>query len=131
MGHISSVFANEDEARSAWEERRDEIMDSWMNRTTGDRPWGWWAFEAGRPPHLQPLRPGKWKSSEEIDEYYIEPVRWLAAHGLREDEIAEIKRRADEARPRIGTPAEQYSTDIDRQDRRKAKLWEAVKQAKN
>ena len=44
-----------------------------------------------------------------LDEYEIEPVAWMAAHGHLTDKrggSAKIAERANEARPRIGTPAE-------------------------
>ena len=67
----------------------------------------------------------------EVDAYYIEPVVFLASIGeLREDEIAELREAAEDARPRIGTDAEVYGFGgVDMIDRRRVKLWEAVRAA--
>jgi hypothetical protein len=59
----------------------------------GFRPWGWWRFEAGRE---EPPR-------------HDEAVLYLAERGeLRDHELAAIAERANEGKPRIGTPAEHY-----------------------
>jgi hypothetical protein len=66
-----------------------------------------------------------------VDEYYIEPVAFLASIGeLREDEIAEIREAAEEARPRIGTEAEVHgSGGVDMIDQRRVKMWDRVREA--
>jgi hypothetical protein len=75
------------------------------------------------------------KSTEEqadlYDEYVTEPLLFLASFGeLRADELAELKAKADEARPRIGTGRERIgSGGVDRADRRRVRLWEAVSAA--
>ena len=55
-------------------------------------------------------------------------MAWMAAHGhLTDEELAKIAERANEARPRIGTPAEHIgSGGVDRADRRAVRLYEAV-----
>jgi hypothetical protein len=79
------------------------------------RPWGWWRFEAGRE---EPSR--------------AEGVVYLAECGeLTGEEVAAIAERANEARIRIGTPAEHCGgTDGSyRPDRDAVELHEAVKRA--
>jgi hypothetical protein len=78
----------------------------------GHRPWAWWHYFAERPQHVigydDYRRSAEGKSTEEradlYDEYETEPLLFLASIGqLRDDELAELKARGDEARPRIGT----------------------------
>jgi hypothetical protein len=66
-----------------------------------------------------------------IDAYEIEPIEWMAAHGhLTDEEIAVIEERANEARPRIGTDAEEVgSGGVDRADSRAVALHAAVRRA--
>jgi hypothetical protein len=42
--HRGSLFASEEERRSAWFEHRDRLMGYWGNN--GRRPQAWWKFEA-------------------------------------------------------------------------------------
>jgi hypothetical protein len=134
-----SMFATDQERREAWEARRDEIMAEYLSPpfTTGHRPWAWWEFEAGRDEHLIDLSDVlHFRGSEDdqaalLDEYETEPVIWLAEHGhLSHAEIEQIRKEADEARPRIGTESEHIgSGGLDRADRRAVALWEAVERA--
>jgi hypothetical protein len=80
-------------------------------RRPGGRPWAWWDFEAGRGQLLVPYPPFDCETEDEhaeaLDEYEIEPIRWMAANGhLTYEEIERIAEKAEEARPRIGTSAE-------------------------
>ncbi len=103
----------------------------------GSRPNAWWRLEAGRPKHLTPYPLHVQGTVDEraaaIDDYYIEPLVWMATHGLlTEAELEQLKADADEARPRIGTPGERIgSGGVDKVDRRKVKMWEAVRAALN
>ena len=103
----------------------------------GHRPWAWWHYVAQRPHHLSeyPALFGGEMSQDEraaaLDEYEIEPVAWMAANGhLTDEELAKIAEQANEAQPRIGTPAEHIgSGGVDRADRRRVMLYEAVERA--
>jgi hypothetical protein len=65
-----------------------------------------------------------------IDAYEIEPIEWMAAHGhLTDEEIAVIEERANKARPRIGTDAEEVGSGGDRADGGAAALHAAVRRA--
>jgi hypothetical protein len=66
-----------------------------------------------------------------LDDSYNEPIIWMAEHDhLTERELDAIERKADEARGRVGTPAEHVrSGGMDRAHRRAVKLAEAVKRA--
>jgi hypothetical protein len=68
------------------------------------------------------------EEAEAWDEYQIEPVEWMAAHGhLTSEEVAAITEKANQARPRIGTDGERIgSSGVDRADRRAVRLYEAV-----
>lgn len=126
-------FSDED-LRVGWEHHRERLMAQGVD-VPGRRPWGWWFFEAERDEHLTPYPLDPEGSVEErskaIDAYYREPVVWLAEHGhLRDDEIAAIAERANEAKLRVGTDAERTgSGGVDRPDRRAVELYEAVKGA--
>jgi hypothetical protein len=134
IGPITTDPFTDQDLRTAWEYDRARLMEQSCPRP-GDRPWAWWHFEAGRDEHLTeyPLRQGEPidERANAIDAYYLEPVVYLAEHGhLRDDEIAAIAERANEARMRVGTPAEHYgSGGVDRVDRRAVKLYEAVIEA--
>ena len=101
----------EEELEIGWEHHRERLMAQEAERPflPGSRPWGWWYFEAGREPHLAPY-PSSVFHSEGTDEEYLgalreyqfEPVLWLAEHGhLRDDEVAALAEKANEARIRI------------------------------
>ena len=132
----NSMFATDEERRAAWEERREALMANYLTPPLlpGHRPFAWWRYEAGRPQHLSEypaLFGGEMRQDERaeaLDEYEIEPVAWMAAHGhLTDEELAKIAERANEARPRIGTPTEHIgSGGVDRADRRAVRLYEAV-----
>jgi hypothetical protein len=132
----NSMFASDEERREAWEARREKLLQRYLDPpfTPGNRPWGWWAYVAERPQHLVALteildfKGTEEEEAEAWDEYKIEPVEWMAAHGhLTPEEIAAITEKANEARPRIGTDAEHIgSGGTDRADQRAVKLHEAV-----
>ena len=132
----NSMFATDEERRAAWEERREALMVNYLTPPLlpGHRPFAWWRYEAGRPHHLTEHPPPldfetpQDERAEALDEYEIEPMEWMAAHGhLTDEELAKIAERANEARPRIGTPAEHIgSGGVDRADRRAVRLYEAV-----
>jgi hypothetical protein len=133
-------FSDED-LRIAWQHHRARMMEQYCRRP-GQRPWGWWFFEAGREEHLTPypLRSEFEGTAEErvdaLIEYDIEPVVFLAANGhLRDDELAALRERANEAKLRIGTGGERISGGFSRSqgavsyDRRDVELYEAVTEA--
>ncbi len=135
-----SMFAADEERRAAWEERREALMENYADRgAPGHRPWGWWHFVAERPPYV--ISYADYKDSCEArsietqadlyDQYVTEPLLFLASIGeLRDDELATLEAKADEARPRIGTDDEQIgSGGVDRADRRRVRLFEAVRRA--
>lgn len=134
-----TMFDDDRQRRAAWEERRDELMAAYLTEPVapGRRPWAWWVYDAGRDPHVVEYPGPSWRAddadayADELDRYKNEPTEFLAAHGhLTDREIAVIERDADEARPRIGTPAERIgSGGIDRADQRRVALWEAVERA--
>jgi hypothetical protein len=135
----NSMFADDEERRAAWEERREALMVNYLTPPLrpGRRPFAWWRYEAQRPAHLSDYPPRDFETPQDeraaaLDEYEIEPVAWMAAHGHPTDEeLAKIAERANEARPRIGTPAEHIgSGGVDRADRRAVKLYEAVERAR-
>jgi hypothetical protein len=77
----------------AWELRGEDVMSDYQGRA-GTRPWAYWAFDLGEP------KPSGWDA---------EAVR-LAELGLLEpDELAALRERANEARLRVGTPAERIA----------------------
>jgi hypothetical protein len=135
----NSMFATDEERREAWEERREALMERYLTppRRVGGRPQDWWDYVAGRDEHLledPPLLGFKGTEDEHaaaLDEYENEPIIWLAENGhLTAEEIADLAEEANEARPRIGTEAEEIgSGGVDRADRRAVKLYEAVEAA--
>jgi hypothetical protein len=74
-------FSDED-LRIAWQHHRARMMEQYCRRP-GQRPWGWWFFEAGREEHLTPypLRSEFEGTAEErvdaLIEYDIEP--WFSS----------------------------------------------------
>jgi hypothetical protein len=102
----------EAEPERGWRVDGRELTEGARARSGCWRPWGWWRFEAGRE---EPCR--------------AEEVVYLAECGeLTDAEVAAIAERANEARIRIGTPAEHCGgTDGSyRPDRDAVKLHEAV-----
>jgi hypothetical protein len=106
-----------------------------------DRGRGWWFFKAERERHLTPypLHSEFDGTAEErveaLIEYDREPVVWLAANGhLRDDEIAALTERANEAKLRIDAGNERISGGHYRShgavwhDRKDVELYEAVKE---
>jgi hypothetical protein len=87
----------------AWAAYGDDVMRGWSPGRPGLRPWAFWEFD---------LRE---KQPED------EPIRLAELGLLRENEIAAIAERANEARGRIGTSAE-----VDPPDQRAVKLHEAI-----
>jgi hypothetical protein len=139
----TSAFGSEAEMRAAWEERRDEIMAEWLNRTPprspGSRPAAWWHFESGRPQRIELWSEarGRWSAgslderADAYDEYEMEPLVFLASIGeLRAAELEVLRQEAAEASLRVDTAGERIgSGGLDRADRRRVKLWEAVEAA--
>jgi hypothetical protein len=111
---------SDEELRAAWAADRDEIMRSYLagDRLTaraGRRPWPFWRFDLG----------------EDQPEGDDEPIRLAELGLLSSEELAVLKRWADEARPRIGTEREQKGT---REhpfwpNRRAVALWDAIERA--
>jgi hypothetical protein len=71
----------------------------------GTRPWGWWRFVAGEERPRRIWNP-ETRRSEGIA---AEAVRLAELGELRDDELAALRERANEARPRIGTPHERIA----------------------
>jgi hypothetical protein len=112
-GDRGSVFADDEERRAAWEERRDQLLEEYLTPplTPGKRPAAWWTFEAGRPRYLSEVDYDSHDLrliTRQGHEREIESITWMAANGhLTKLEIEIIERKGGEARSRIGTPAEQ------------------------
>jgi hypothetical protein len=133
-----TVFDSDDSRREAWEQRRESILADYIRPPyVGRRPWAFWRFDCGRDPRVI-KDPGPWwraddkdAYADELDRFHNEPIIYLARHDyLTDRELDAIEQRADEARPRIGTPAEHIgSGGIDRADRRRVKLADAVSAA--
>ena len=99
----------EEELELAWEAygREELSLDRGL---PGTRPWAYWKFELGEDPPDN------------------EPVRLAELGLLRDDEVAAIAERANEARARIDTPAEHHGPNC-YPDRDAVELHEAVKRA--
>jgi hypothetical protein len=107
----------EEQLELAWEAYGEEMMrnNNAGRGLPGTRPWADWRFDLGEDP-------------PDGDDAAIR----LAELGLlRDDEIAAIAERANEARRRIGTAAEHYGGigGTYRPDRDAVELHEAVKRA--
>jgi hypothetical protein len=130
IGPTTEDDLSDEDMRVAWEHHRDRLMAQ-GSKLPGSRPWGWWAFEAGRDEHLLPYPSRSEEESAEerskaLDAYAFEPVLWLAEHGhLRDDEIAALAEDANVARTRVNTPAEHYGPSYF-PDRRAIELYERV-----
>lgn len=95
--------------RMVWELDRVELM---RQTPPGVRPWAFWVFDRGE------------------DRPAAEAVRLAELGELSPGELATFRRRADTARPRIGTPSEHTSGSRDGSvDVRAVELWEAVSAA--
>jgi hypothetical protein len=106
-GPAGPEFTEED-LRLAWETYGEDLT----LRSPGTRPWAYWRFELGEDP-------------PDGDDAAIR----LAELGLlRDDEIAAIAERANEARARIGTAAEHYGPNY-RPDHDAVELHEAAREA--
>jgi hypothetical protein len=106
--------ATEEELELAWEAYGEELMGNiGAGRSApGFRPWAYWRFELGQEPPDD------------------EAIRCAELGLIREDEIAAIAERANEARARIGTAAEHISGDGSyRPDVEAVQLHEGVKRA--
>ena len=88
LGPVADCPYTEAQLRSAWEVRRDE----WLSRPRrpGFRPWAHWWFDIGED------RPKDDAAATRLAELGL----------LREDEVAAIAERANEAKLRIGTATE-------------------------
>jgi hypothetical protein len=79
----------------AWEVERDSLMDHCRrNPNPGWRSWGWWQFEAG-----EEMPRGR----------DAETLRLAELGELRDDELAALQERANEARLRVDTGGERIS----------------------
>jgi hypothetical protein len=108
-----STELTEEQLELAWEAYVEEIMSNGAGRgVPGTRPWAYWRFELGED------RPDGDHAAIRLAELGL----------LRDDEIAAIAERANEARPRIGTTAEHYGPNF-RPDVRAVELHEAVREA--
>jgi hypothetical protein len=113
----NSMFANDEERRGAWDERKDKLMEERYTGTStciGRRPWAWWEYESGRP-ELRKGPPGRFDFSRglaetpRIDhEHEVEVFTFLAEGGhLTDAELEKIADKGREAKERIGTDSEQ------------------------
>jgi hypothetical protein len=104
----------EEQLELAWEAYGDDLAmgKPGCRGLPGTRPWAYWRFELGEDP---PDGDGA-------------AIRLAELGLLGDDEIAAIAERANEARMRIGTPAEHYGESY-WPDREAVKLHEAVKRA--
>jgi hypothetical protein len=108
-----STEPTEEQLELAWEAYGEEIMGNNQGRgLPGTRPWAYWRFELGED------RPDGDDAAIRLAELGL----------LRDDEIAAIAERANEARMRIGTAAEHHGPNY-WPDRDAVELHEAVKRA--
>jgi hypothetical protein len=110
---VGYPFEDEAEERKAWERRRAEWEQKWKrparSHTPGSRPAAWWKFIAGRP-HRVLHWPSHGHTVQEMLDYEIEPLEWLAREGhLEAWEINKIREDAAVAAARFGTPSERLS----------------------
>jgi hypothetical protein len=91
-----------------------ERADGRYNGPAGTRPWAWWVFDLG-----EEMPRGGWAA---------EAIRLAELGELRDDELAALHERANEARLRIGIPREVLS-DGHSMDRAAVELFEAVRAA--
>jgi hypothetical protein len=110
LGPTEGEFVDE-QLELGWRVYGEELMADLAARPglPGTRPWAYWEFELKEE---RPARSGQ------------EAIRLAELGLLRDDELAAIAERANEARVRIGTTAEHYGA-----DRRAIELHEAVKKA--
>jgi hypothetical protein len=81
----------DDVLRMVWQLDRVEPDELGYRRLPGTRPWAFWVFDRGE------------------DRPAAEAVRLAELGELSPAELAAFRRRADKARPRIGTPSEHTS----------------------
>ena len=43
------TIPSHEELRSAWEDRRGELLPEFIAENPGQRPWGWWQFDSPEP----------------------------------------------------------------------------------
>ena len=97
-----------------WDREGEELMRDRVY--DGRRPWAYWRFELG----------------EERPDRDQEPIRLAELGLLRDEEIAAITEKVNEARVRIGTPAEHISgggSTCSYPDRETVELGEALSAA--
>jgi hypothetical protein len=108
----------------AWEAYGEELM-GWRH-PDGTRPWGYWRFVLG-----EEMPRSRW-DGESVQDKHAETIRLAELGELRDDEIAAIAEKANEARLRVGTDSERVSGGwvgtpgavlVDRED---IELYEAV-----
>jgi hypothetical protein len=110
-----------DQLEVAWQIERDRLLSEYRG-PPGTRPWAWWWFDLGEQ------QPHDWAA---------EAVRLAELGELRDDELAALRERANEAKLRVGTPRERVSGGSLRYggcavvsvDRRAVELFEAVRTA--
>jgi hypothetical protein len=112
----NSMFANDEERRAAWDERRDKLMEEEYTGTDtcmGHRPWAWWEYESGRP-ELRSRPPEAWDFSQGLADvtrhshlHEVEQFTYMAENGhLTQAEVEKIADKGRDARERIGTDGE-------------------------
>jgi hypothetical protein len=85
-----SMFANSEERRAAWEERKDELLKEryLCEPYYGHRPEAWWRYESGRPElRSRPSESfdfsrGLAETSRIAHEHQIEKFTFLAENGI-------------------------------------------------
>jgi hypothetical protein len=109
IGPVAGDGLSDEDLAVAWWVHRDELMA--YDRITATRPWGYWRFEIG-----EEMPSGGCK---------VQTLRLAELELLTDDELAALREKANEARLRIGTPAERLS-DGTSMDQRDVELFEAV-----
>jgi hypothetical protein len=93
IGPTDHDGVTDEELEIGWRIHGAELMG--YHRIGGTRPWGWWVFEAGE---------NKPRGGPEV-----ETVRLAERGAITDEELAALREQANEAKLRIGTPAERIS----------------------
>jgi hypothetical protein len=121
MGPSTMDRFTEPQLRRGWQVYGGELLREERPFLSGTRPWGWWRFEAGEE---RPRPRGD------------QTVRLAELGELRDEELAKLRERANEARLRVGTPHERVSggalglsPEAYSVDAQAVELWERVEAA--
>ena len=110
IGRTDFDDVSDEQLEVGWQVYGERLMG--YGRIVGTRPWGYWVFELG----------------EDMPRGGCDKQTMRLAEQLTPDELAALRERANEARLRIGTPAEVLS-DGRSMDRGAVELFEAVRKA--